>query len=148
MDQAPQMTNGTVPRTARAEIQQGLDQAVNQTREEANQAASLVPPDPTGQISARFTQVLSQRAQGTASLRKVIDRLLGMAPLPVAGAPSTPVSVAQGPLISETAAASAMTAVGTLFLQADFEYRSLLTSIRAQRLSVHLPGSEWVPRPT
>jgi hypothetical protein len=99
MDQAPQMANGAVPRTARAEIQQGLDQAVNQTSEEANQAASLVPPYPTGQISARFTQVLSQRAKATASLRNVIDRLLGMAPLTVAGAPSTPVPVAQGPPI-------------------------------------------------
>ncbi len=148
MDQAPQMANGAVPRTARAEIQQGLDQAVNQTSEEANQAASLVPPYPTGQISARFTQVLSQRAKATASLRNVIDRLLGMAPLTVAGAPSTPVPVAQGPPISVTAAASTLTAIGALLLQADFNYRSLLTSIRAQHLSVHLPGSEWVPRPT
>jgi hypothetical protein len=148
MGQAPQMPNGTVPRTARAKIQQGLDQAVDQTSQEVKQAASLVPPYPTGQISARFTQVLSQRAQAAASLRKVIDRLLGMAPISVAGAPSTPVSVAQGPLISATEAASTMTAVGALFLQADFNYRTLLTSIHAQRLAIHLPTSVWVPRPT
>jgi hypothetical protein len=148
MGRAPRLPNAPVPRTARNEIQQGLDQAVDETSDQATQAAALVPPFPTGQVSARFTQVMSQRARGAASLRTAIDRLLGMAPLPVAGSPSTRVPTHQDALISPASAASAMTAAGAVFEQADLNYRSFLTSIRAQHLPIHLPASEWVPLPT
>jgi hypothetical protein len=147
MDQAPQLPNQLVPRTARAEIQQGLDQAVSSTSGQATQAAGLVPPYPTGSVSARFTKVMSERATATSALRATVDRLLGMEPLPVAGAPSSSTPKSPVPMISTSQATATMTAAGLLFQQADHGYRELLTYVREQRIPIHLPGSVWVPSP-
>jgi len=145
---APTLPNAPVPRTARAEIQQGLDQAVTATATQAAEAAALVPPYPTGPVSTRFTQVMSERARATASLRTTIDRLLGMSPLPVAGAPSGPATTTpNGPLLSVPAAAASMAAAGAQLVQADQAFESLRNSIRARHLPIRLPPSVWVPPP-
>jgi len=152
VDKAPQLSNqllaGTaVPRTARAEIQQGLDQAVQSTAQQAYQAAHSVPPIPTGGVSPRFTQVMADRAAAVSGLRETVDQLLGMAPLPIAGAPSTSVSPSSAPLIPIGQAASALAAQGHLLQQADDSYRALLADIHLHRIPVHLPRSVWVPAP-
>ena len=45
--------------TARARLQQGLDEAVTETAEEAVRASSLVPPDPSGSVSTQFIAVMT-----------------------------------------------------------------------------------------
>jgi hypothetical protein len=100
--------------TARNEIQQGLDQAVASTSEQAAQAASLVPPNPTGSVSTQFTSVMAARSRATSDLRTTIDGLLGMEPLPVAGAPAEPSPTAPTALLPIPRAATAMSAVGVL----------------------------------
>ena len=108
MDSAPSLTNQALPRTARAVLEQGLDAAVAATAEESDQAAHLVPPDPTGQVSDQFTDVMAARATGTADLRTTIDRLLGLTPLPIAGAPATSIPPAPAVLISIGQASTSM----------------------------------------
>ncbi len=133
--------------SARNEIQQGLDQAVASTSEQASQADALVPPDPTGSVSTQFTSVMSERARATSDLRTAIDGLLGMAPLPLAGAPSEPTTQAPSALLPIPKAAAAMSAAGLLFQRADGDYRQLVAYVRRQHIPVHLPKSVWVPSP-
>ncbi len=162
METAAQLPNSAVPLpagneiqpgpdsstfTARDEIQQGLDEAVDSTSEQATQAVALVPPYPTGSVSTQFNEVMAERSRATANLRTSIDRLLGMAPLPVAGAPPQPASQPSGPLTSIPAASAAMAAAGVLFQQADRDYRQLAAYVRRHHIPVHLPASVWVPSP-
>lgn len=147
---AAQLANGPVPETARAQIQQGLDAAVQATSQQAAQAASLAPPVPTGTISQRFTEVMEERASATSALRSLIDRQLGMTPLPVAGAPSTPSTTesSPGPPISLSAASGAMGQVGQRYVAADATFRSVVASLRRQGIPDQLPASVWVPSPS
>lgn len=147
MDSAPSLTNQALPRTARAVLEQGLDAAVDASAQESVQAARLVPPYPTGGVSDQFTHVMVERALGTSHLRTAIDRLLGMTPLPVAGAPTASPAIGSAPLISIGEATTAMGSAGLVFQQADVDYRTLVAQIRGQRLPIRLPRSVWVPAP-
>lgn len=147
MDSAPSLSNQPLPRTARAVLEQGLDAAVAATAAESDQAARLVPPYPTGQISEQLTSVMAARATGTADLRTTIDRLLGMTPLPIAGAPATSIQPAPATLISVGQATTSMGNAGLVFQQSDVDYASLTAQIRRMRLPIHLPRSVWVPVP-
>jgi hypothetical protein len=147
MDSAPSLTNQALPRTARAVLEQGLDAAVAATAQESDQAARLVPPYPTGQISDQFTNVMTARATGTADLRSTIDQLLGMTPLPIAGAPATSIPSPPAVLISIGQATTSMGNAGLAFQQSDADYANLTGQIRRMRLPIHLPRSVWVPVP-
>ncbi len=147
MESAAQLPNATVPHTARTEIQQGLDEAVDSTTEQASEAAGLVPPYPTGTVSNRFTEVMEERSRATVHLRTSIDRLLGMGTLPVAGAPSDPSPRQSAPLTSIPDASAAMAGAGLLFQQADDGYRQLVAYAHREHIPVHLPASVWVPSP-
>jgi hypothetical protein len=136
-----------ISQTARARLQQGLDKAVGETTEEAVRASSLVPPDPTGSVSPQLVAVMGARATSTARLRAIIDGLLGMEPLPVAGSPSaaaTPASVAP---LSVGQAAPRMAVVGQDLTNADTAYRNLVAYIHSEHIPVRLPSSVWVPLP-
>jgi hypothetical protein len=150
MDQAPTLPNKATPEFARSVIQQVLDQAVAASAGQARQVAGLAPPYPTGNTAERLTGVLTDRATAVARLRNVIDRQLGMAPLPVAGSPDSPTTsatVAAVPEISVAQAATELAAVGLLFQRADDAYRVLAAADRADRAPVRLPRSVWVPLP-
>jgi len=147
MRTAPGLKNQALPRTARAVLQQGLDAAVTATAQEAAQAARLVPPYPSDHVSNQLDQVMEARATGAADLRTSIDRLLGMTPLPIAGAPTPAVPTSSAPLISVGQATTSMGNAGLVFQQSDVDYRTLVTQIRRQRLPIRLPRSVWVPVP-
>jgi hypothetical protein len=147
MDSAPGLTNQALPRTARAVLEQGLDAAVAATAQLADQAAHLVPPDPTGQVSDQFTAVMAARATGTADLRSTVDQLLGMTPLPIAGAPATSIPPAPAVLISIGQATTSMGNAGLIFQRSDVDFADLTAQIRRMRLPIHLPRSVWVPVP-
>jgi hypothetical protein len=147
MAQAPSLANQAVPDTARGELQQGLDQAADASSQQATQAAHLVPPYPSGTVSDQFTQALGDRATATSDLRTAIDQLLGLSPLPVAGAPTSIAPSSSAALISVPQASTAMSAAGALLQHADDVYRGLMAGIRLHRLPIRLPRSVWVPSP-
>ena len=115
--------------------------------QQASQAAGLVPPDPTGNVSGGITAVMATRASAVAGLRTAIDQLLGMSPLPVAGAPPSPTSTAAVPLQSPEATARAMGAVGRALEGADAAYRVVAATARRQPGPIRLPRSVWVTSP-
>jgi hypothetical protein len=98
-------------------------------------------------VSQQFIHVMAERAAGASQLRTAIDRLLGMTPLPIAGAPTTTVAASSAPLISIAQATTAMGNAGLAFQQSDVDYRTLVAQIRRQRLTMRLPRSVWVPAP-
>jgi hypothetical protein len=153
---APQLTNTTIQlptnavpylNMARTQLQQGLDQAVRETTQEANQAAQLVPPPPSGDASQRFTQVMEDRATAVSDIRTAIDQMLGMTSLPVGGAPSSSASSSASPLTSPSQAASSLSASGSLLQQADRSYGTLRGELQRMRPSIHVTRSVWVPTP-
>ncbi len=151
VNEAPNLPNVPLPNTtgptARGEIEQGLDEAVTDSAQQATEAAHLVPPAPTGGVSDALTQVMVARATAVSQLRTAIDRQLGMTPLPIAGAPASTTPTTTGPLLSIGEASAAMGAVGRLLEQADTAYRAVRALGRSQGVRVRLPASVWV-RPT
>jgi hypothetical protein len=144
---APTLTNQRFPNTARGVLQQGLDAAVQGSTRQAAQATTFASPPPVGDLADRFTQVMQLRASATDQLRSTVDRLLGMQPLPVAGAPTMNGSSAPATLISAGQAASEMSAEGRMFELADADFRSLTRAATVQRPPVRLHPSVWVVPP-
>jgi hypothetical protein len=153
MKQAPTLPNGfvaadsSIPRSARTVLQQGLDEATTSTSVQAGQAVRMAPPGPPGSLGQRLVDVLQDRAAAVSALRSTIDRLLGMAPLPVAGAPSTTTATTPGANSSVAESSAQMAAAGSELQRADTAYRALLADIHNQRVPLHLPNSVWVPQP-
>ncbi len=151
MDEAPTLSNDPLPdtagKTARAEIQQGLDEAVTAADQEASEAAALVPPAPTGNVGAGITGVMATRATAVGRLRTTIDQLLGMSPLPIAGSPPSTTPAVAVPLQSPEVAARAMGSVGRLLEGADAAYRAVAATARRQPGPMRLPNSTWVTSP-
>jgi hypothetical protein len=147
MARAPSLPNRQVPYVAmaRTQVQQGLDQAVLSSEQEAEAARDLGPPDPLGEVSARLVQVMDDRATAVSDLRTAVDQRLGMTPTPISGSPPSTSTAGTVPLVSIDQAARAMSTAGALMQHADAEYASLLASIRHERLAIHLPTSAWVP---
>jgi hypothetical protein len=136
------------PATARGILQQGLDSAVQATATQATQARNLASPPPEDDLAARYTRVMDLRATATAAVRSTIDRLLGMQPLPVAGAPSTTAPAVPATQISSTQAAAELTAEGSTFEQSDALFRSVQASVATRHPAHALRASVWVPPPT
>ena len=136
-----------IHKSARAVLQQGLDQAVADSAREATQTAQRTPPEPTGGVGDRLARVMAARAAATEQVRTAIDQLLGMTPIPVAGAPLASLPAGAAPLISTDQASAALGAAGQGFEQADADYRALSSVARAQGTPMHLPGSAWVRSP-
>jgi hypothetical protein len=144
---APTLTDGSFPRTARGVLEEGLDSAVADTASQATQAATIASPPPVADLADRFSQVMDLRALATRQLRATIDKLLGMQPLPVAGAPTSGGESAPATLISADQAASEMSAEGQDLEDADADFRALVGSAAAQHHPFHLHASVWVPAP-
>ena len=147
MASAPTLANRKLPFTARAMLEQGLDTAVLDTATQAAQAATIASPPAVGDLSSRFTAVMNLRASTTAQLRSTVDQLLGMEPLPVAGAPTTAAPTAPGTLISVEQATGELSAEGQAFEQADADFRALRATAAAMRAPFRLHASVWVPAP-
>jgi hypothetical protein len=147
MAASPGLVNGPLPHTARAELEQGLDEAVDSTGQQAAQAAHLVPPYPSDNVGDQFASVFDDRYTATTALRTAVDRLLGMTPLAVAGAPTAATVAGPAPLISVDQATKAMAAAGLALEHADGDYLSLTSQIERDRLPIRLPRSVWVPAP-
>ena len=145
------LTDRAYPYTARNVLEQGLDSAVLDTSDQAAQAATVASPPAVGDLSPQFTAVMQLRASATARLRSTVDQLLGMQPLPIAGAPSTTTpgaTATPATLISVEQAAAEMSAEGAAFVQSDAEFRALEATAAGLRAPFHLHPSVWVPTST
>ncbi len=145
---AASLPDTAAPATARGILQEGLDSAVRATSDQAVQARNLASPPPEDDLATRFTQVMALRATATSALRSTVDRLLGMQPLPIAGAPSTTAPSAPTTQISTTQAATELAAEGQTFEQADDLFRSVRAAAATYRPTRRLQPSVWVPAPT
>lgn len=144
---APELTNQKFPDTARGTLEQGLDAAVVSSGIQAAQAANINSPPPVANLGRRFTQVMEVRASATKQIRATVDRLLGMQPLPVAGAPSTRAPAAAATLISADQASTELAEAGRRLQGADADFRSLRAAAASLHLGFRLHASVWVPAP-
>jgi len=148
MARAASLPDTAAPATARGILQQGLDSAVRAAADQAAQAGNLASPPPEDGLATRFTKVMVLRSTATTALRSTVDRLLGMQPLPVAGAPSTTAPAVPTTQISATQAATELATEGRTFEQADTLFRSVRATAATHHLAHRLQPSVWVPAPT
>jgi hypothetical protein len=128
----------------RADLQAELDSVVQQATGEATQAARAAGSAADGIIGSDFSTVFTDRALAVSQLRAAVDGLLGMQPLPVAGATMNPGPVAAPALLSSTEATNRIAAAGTLLAQSDALYRSMRQSLLRSAGHARLPASAWV----
>ncbi|MGA8370149.1 MAG: hypothetical protein WB765_08470, partial [Acidimicrobiales bacterium] len=86
-DLATTMKQAAGASTNRNGLQQKLDQAVADASSQSSDAASLIPPSEVGSLDQQLVAVFAERAAAATSVRSAVDGLLGMTPLPAAGAP-------------------------------------------------------------
>ncbi|HWE70845.1 MAG TPA: hypothetical protein VG205_10800 [Acidimicrobiales bacterium] len=148
---APTIPNQPLPNTARGEVQQGLDAALAATSDEARQARQLTPPSTSDDVASQFTAIIDERAAAVASVVSTVDQLLGMAPLPIAGGPTTTTSTSAHPsaVISESQASRQLAAAGTRIEHADRAYATWRARLRRGQVpdagSIRMPASVWAP---
>jgi hypothetical protein len=142
----------TMQNDSRTVLQAGLDAAVVQTTQQADEAAQLAPS--SSGLGGQFSAVFSDRARALRQIRTAIDGLIGMAPLPVAGAPgalgeSTTASLSASsiPLLSATAVTDQIAAAGQLLIHSDQQYRQVRQALRRDGGRAMLAPSVWVTDP-
>ncbi|MGH8980247.1 MAG: hypothetical protein ACRDWE_04395, partial [Acidimicrobiales bacterium] len=116
---------------SRTALEEALDTLVRSTALLAREAGTAGSPAPTGAVGAEVTAAMADRAHAIQVLRSAVDRLLGMAPLPVVGAADpAPLSKALRP-ISASRAASQLAEVGRLLARGDRSYAAGRRALRA-----------------
>ena len=137
---------GAMPDQDRRTLQVELDDVTAQAGAQAARAAILAS---NGSIEGRFATVLADRARSADEVRSAIDGLLGLRPLPVAGAPAGPgTGVATPTLLSSTEATDRIAAAGRLLAQADRSYQMVRSSLAAMAGHARLPTSRWITSPS
>jgi hypothetical protein len=133
----------------RQTLQAELDLVAAQANQEATAAENLASPVTPGGVQVQFARVFAQRDQAVLNFRSALDGLLGLRPLPVAGAPGvTTLILATPALLSSTQAAARITAAGSVLSRSDGSYRSLRLTLRHLDGHARLPASRWVTSAT
>lgn len=133
-----------LPTAGRLQLEGGLDTIVQRSAQQSTQAAAVVGA-PSGGIRAQFVSVFADRATAALRVREALDGLLGLHPLPVAGAPQASGASTRAPtLLSTSEATSRMVAAGALLERADQTYRSVRRALARAAGHARLPASEWV----
>jgi hypothetical protein len=133
---------------ARSALQADLDGLVHQADNEAAQASRATGSVARGGVGVDFSMVLRDRAQAVDQVRFAVDGLLGMHPLPVAGAAASSAAVTSTPtLLSSTEATDRLAAAGALLSRSDQLYRTLRQSLGEATGRARLPASTWVTDP-
>jgi hypothetical protein len=129
----------------RTTLEEALDTLVRSTASLARRAATAASPAPSGGAGADVTAAMVDRGDAMRVLRTTVDRLLGMAPLPVVGAtdPSPPATPRP---ISAARAAAQLAKVGTLLARSDRTYAAGRRALRSAPGRARLPSSVWSGR--
>ncbi len=129
----------------RRTLQAQLDIVTAQADREAAAAQILAAPTTPGGVQGAFAAVFADRDEAARRIRSAYDGLLGLRPLPVAGAPGTDAQVVAAPtLLSSVQATNRIAAAGTILSGADRTYRSLRRALLALPGHARLPASRWV----
>ena len=145
-DLATTMLNAAGTSSTRAGLQQMLDHVVSEATAQSGDAANLVPPAAVGSLDQQLVAVFSERAAAATAVRTTVDGLLGLVPLPVAGAPPAP-TPAPAPSLTTAQAVAALSAVGTQIRKADADYAAVRRALARAPGPVRLPRSSWVTGP-
>lgn len=127
----------------RAELEADLDQLVMTSATDATEAVAFASPSPSGGVGPGFAQVMADRADEVAALRSLVDGLLGMTPLPMAGTTTIGVSTRIRPIT----AGQATTELGSVesgLRRGDDSYAALRRDLAAQAGHPDLPRSVWI----
>lgn len=136
-----------MPGLTRPALQQQLDSLVTASAQVSTNGAALAPPTPSGDLGRDFAGVLADRAEAVAEMRMAVDGLLGMAPLPVVGAPTTSTTSAPETLLTSDQATTDLTSAGQLLQAADRAYAGVRRQFRAAPGGAVLPRSVWLRGP-
>jgi hypothetical protein len=138
---------GTMPNEDRRTLQANLDLLTAQAERQAATAGTLTSPASPGDVQGQFANVLSQRDQAVQDFRSAVDGLLGMSPLPTAGAPTSTATVAAKTtraVLPTTTVTNRIAAVGTVLVAADRDYRSLRHALSSRWVT---DDTTWQPGP-
>jgi hypothetical protein len=128
----------------RQELQAEMDSAARQTAQQDGLATTFALPAPPGEIGQHFATVFADRARAMSQFRGAIDGLLGMHPLPVAGAPGGGTVASAPNLISSTEATNRIAAAGALLTRSDRNYAALREALARAAGHAQLPPSVWI----
>jgi hypothetical protein len=131
----------------RRTLQSALDGVVDDTADQAAQAKLAAGSAAASQLGGRLASVFSDRALAMHDVRSAVDGLLGMHPLPVAGASVAGQIIDTAPLLTSTQATDRMAAAGLLLARADSTYRAVRLEVRRDRGHYRLPASVWISNP-
>jgi hypothetical protein len=144
-----------LPSQSRQAVQATLDDAVQQTSNEAARAQIASGSTPLGPAATQFVEVFAERAQAMTQLRAAVYGFLGMQPIAPAGAASASASASTGgtassgaaALLSATQATNRIAAAGSLLAHSDALYRSVRHALATDAGNGRLPPSVWVTNP-
>ncbi len=135
----------TLPTQDRQTLQVELDGLVQQTSQQDTRVATLATPAPSGQIAQEFDTIFADRAQAMSQVRGALDGLLGMHPVPVAGATAGSAMVVSTPtLLSSSQATARITAAGALLARSDRNYEAVGRTLARSAGHARLPASRWI----
>lgn len=136
---APSIAGGSRP-----ELEATLDTLVEQATSVARQAASLETPAPTGGSGIDVADAFAQRATAVVDLRRTVNRLLTLSPIPAVTAADPSDTVAPTPpSLSATAATTALERVGASIAASNRAYAAARRALRAGPGHASLPSSTW-----
>jgi hypothetical protein len=130
--------------SSRGTLEATLDTLVQQATTEASQAAQVESPAPTGGAGTDVARSFAQRAMAISDLRRTVDRLLVLSPLPTVTATDPPETVAPTPpALSSAAAVAALQRVGATIAASNRSYAAGRRALRSGPGKVVLPASAW-----
>lgn len=128
----------------RSALQATLDTLVRAADELSREAATLQSPAPSDGAGNAVATAFADRATAVSDVRRTVDRLLGMSPLPVVESVDPPSSVAAAPPpLSAIAGERALEHAGALVASANRAYAAARRALRAAPGHAPLARSDW-----
>ena len=127
----------------RSELELELDTLVRSSASLAREAATAASPSPAGGAGVAVAAAMSDRAIAMLTIRTAVDRLLGMTPVPVAGAPDPAHSGVVARRLTAAGAAAKLDAAGALLARGDRDYAAGRHALRNAPGHARLPSSVW-----
>jgi len=130
----------------RSRLEASLDTLVATSRSLAREAATFSTPAPAAGAGADITQAMADRARAVADLRRTVNGLLGMAPLPDPGAGGVTTTASAGRTLTPASAAHELEEVSALLEAADHLYATGRRALARAPGHARLPVSTWESR--
>jgi hypothetical protein len=135
-----------MPGDSRTSLEFTLDTLVRQSASLATEARTAATPAPSGGAGSDLTVAMADRADAIGILRTAVDRLLGMNPLPVAGAPDPSRAGSTPRPLTAPGAAARLARVGSLLARSDRVYAAGRRALLGAPGRAVLPPSVWSVR--